>query len=148
MKLRGLLRFFILLLVFLSCKTSALAQNNSVDAAISGAIVDATGGAVGGVVVTATPEGQAGQAVASANSKADGTYSLAVPAGRYRVRFTRPPFGSLEEVVDVGAGESRVLACATYARAVVFQCSGHCGSGARFVGASYGAGVDYFAGGN
>ena len=109
MKLRGFLRFFILLLVFLSCKTSSLAQNNSGDAAISGTIVDATGGAVGGVVVTATPEGQAGQVVASASSKADGTYSLAVPAGRYRVRFARAPFRSLEEVVDVGAGESRVL---------------------------------------
>src|SRR6202166_1060450 len=109
MKLRGLLRFFILLLVFLSCKTSSLAQNNSGDAAISGTIVDATGGAIGGVAVTATLEGQAGPIVASASSKADGTYRLAVSAGRYRVRFARPPFGSLEEVVDVGAGESRVL---------------------------------------
>src|SRR6202051_4747590 len=109
MKLRGLLRFFILLLVFLSCKTSSLAQNNSGDAAISGTIVDATGGAIGGVVVTATPEGQAGPIAGSASAKADGSYSLAVPAGRYQVRFARPPFRSLEEVVDVGAGESRVL---------------------------------------
>src|ERR1700688_2200623 len=109
MKLRGLLRVFILLLVFLSCKTSLLAQNNSGDAAISGTIVDATGGAIGGVVVTATLEGQTGQVAASASSKADGTYSLAVSAGRYRVRFARPAFRSLEEVVAVGAGESRVL---------------------------------------
>jgi len=109
MKLRGLLRFFILLLVFLNCKTSSLAQNNSGDAAISGTIVDAAGGAIGGVVVTATPEGQARPIAASASSKADGTYSLAVSAGRYRVRFAQPPFRSLEEVVDVGAGESRVL---------------------------------------
>ena len=109
MKLRGLLRFFILLLVFLNGKTSSLAQNNSGDAAISGTIVDATGGAIGGVVVTASPEGPAGPIAASASSKADGTYSLAVSAGRYRVRFAQPPFRSLEEVVDVGAGESRVL---------------------------------------
>jgi len=109
MKLRGLLQFFILLLVFLSCKTSLLAQNNSGDAAISGTIVDATGGAVGGVVVTATPEGQTGQVAASATSKADGSYSLSLPAGRYRVRFERSPFRTLEEVVDLGAGESRVL---------------------------------------
>ncbi|MDQ1407538.1 MAG: vitamin transporter, partial [Acidobacteriaceae bacterium] len=109
MKLRGLLRFFILLLVFLNCKTSSLAQNNSGDAAISGTIVDASGGAVGGVAVTATLEGEAGRIAASATSKADGTYSLAVSAGWYRVRFARPPFGSLEDVVDVGAGESRVL---------------------------------------
>src|SRR6202045_2552456 len=109
MKLRGLLRFFILLLVFLNGKTFSLAQNNSGDAAISGTIVDATGGAIGGVVVTASPEGPAGPIAASASSKADGTYSLAVSAGRYRVRFAQPPFRSLEEVVDVGAGESRIL---------------------------------------
>src|SRR3984957_11915245 len=109
MKLRGLLRFFILLLVFLNCKTSSLAQNNSGDAAISGTIVDAAGGAIGGVVVTATPEGQARPIAASASSKADGTYSLAVSAGRYRVRFAQPPFRSLEVVVDVGGGESRIL---------------------------------------
>ena len=40
MKLRGLLRFFILLLVFLSCTTSSLAQNNSAGAAISGTIAE------------------------------------------------------------------------------------------------------------
>jgi vitamin B12 transporter len=109
MKLRGFLRFFILLLVFLSCKTSSLAQKNSGDAAISGTIVDATGGAIGGVIVTASLEGQTGQVAASATSKADGSYSLAVPAGRYRVRFVRAPFSPVEEIVDVGAGESRVL---------------------------------------
>ena len=105
MKLRGLLRFFILLLVFLSCKTSSLAQNNSGNAVISGTIVDSTGGAIGGVAVTATLEGQAGPIAASASSKADGAYSLTVSAGRYRVHFAQPPFRSLEVVVDVGAGD-------------------------------------------
>ena len=109
MKLRGLLRFFILLLVFLNCKTSSLAQNNFGDAAISGTIVDVTGGAVGGVVVTATLGEETGRVAASATSKADGTYTLAVSAGRYRVRFARAPFGPVEEMVDVVAGESRVL---------------------------------------
>jgi len=109
MKLRGSLRFFILLFVFLSCKTSSLAQNSSADAAISGTIVDATGGAIGGVLATATREGETGRVAASATSKADGSYSLGVPAGRYRVRFVRGPFSPVEEVVDVNAGESRVL---------------------------------------
>jgi len=108
MKLRGSLRFFILLLVFLSCKTFLLAQNNSGDAVISGTVVDATSGAIGGVVVTATSE-ERRRVVASATSKADGSYSLAVSAGRYRVRFARTPFSPVEKVVDVGAGESRVL---------------------------------------
>jgi vitamin B12 transporter len=108
MKLRGLLQFFILLLVFLSCKTSSLAQNNSTDASISGTIVDATGAAIGGTVVTAT-SGEIRRVAASATSKAGGSYTLVVPAGRYRVRFVRAPFSPVEEVVDLGAGESRVL---------------------------------------
>src|ERR1700737_459101 len=108
MKLRELLWLFILLLVFLSCKTSSLAQNKSADAAISGRIVDATGGAIGGVVVTATSEETRG-VTASVPSKANGSYSLTVPAGRYRVRFARASFSPAEEVVDVGAGESRIL---------------------------------------
>jgi vitamin B12 transporter len=108
MKLRGLLQFFILLLVFLSCKTSSLAQNNSTDASISGTIVDATGAAIGGTVVTATSE-EIRRVAASATSKAGGSYTLVVPAGRYRVRFVRAPFSPVEEVVDLGAGESRVL---------------------------------------
>jgi vitamin B12 transporter len=108
MKLRGFLRFFILLLVCLSCKTSSPAQNKSADASISGAIVDATGGAVGGMVVTATSQ-ETRQIAASATSKPDGSYNLVVPAGRYRVRFVRAPFNTLEEVVDLRAGESRVL---------------------------------------
>src|ERR1700730_2327972 len=109
MKLRGILRFFILLLVFLSCKTSSLAQNNSTDASISGTIVDATGGAIGGVVVTAISVETRG-VTASLTSKTDGSYTLVVPAGRCRVRFVRAPFSMVEEVVDnLGAGESRVL---------------------------------------
>jgi vitamin B12 transporter len=110
MKLRGLLRFCFLLLVFPSCKTPLLAQTpNSANDAISGTIVDATGGAIGGVVVTATTEGETGRVAASATSKADGSYNLAVPAGRYRVRFERSPFRLWEAVVDVGSRESRVL---------------------------------------
>jgi vitamin B12 transporter len=108
MKLRGFLRFFILLLVCLSCKTSSPAQNKSADASISGTIVDATGGAVGGMLVTATSQ-ETRQIAASATSKPDGSYTLVVPAGRYRVRFVRAPFNTLEEVVDLRAGESRVL---------------------------------------
>ena len=108
MKLRGLLRFSILLLVFLSCKTSSPAQNKSGDAAISGTIVDATGGVISGVMVTAKFE-ENRRVAASVTSKADGSYTLAVSAGRYRVRFARAPFSPVEELVDVGAGESRVL---------------------------------------
>ena len=80
MKLRGLLRFGFLLLVFLSCKTSSLAQNNSGDARISGAVADATGGAIIGVVVTATTEGETGRDAASTRSACAGRASIISPA--------------------------------------------------------------------
>src|SRR6202011_5911515 len=57
---------------------------------------------------TATTEGETGRVAASATSKEDGSYSLAVPGGWYRVRSERSPFRPWEEVVDVGSGESRV----------------------------------------
>ena len=107
------LRLAFLLLVFvllgLPFQTSLLAQNNSSDASISGTIVDVTGGAIGGVVITATAEANPDSVVGSAASKADGSYSLAVPAGRYRVRFVRSPFISVEPVVDLRPGESQIL---------------------------------------
>jgi len=108
MKLRGFLRFSVLLLVCLSCKTSSLAQNKLADTAISGTIVDVTGGAIGGVVVTATFE-ETRAVAGSVTSKADGSYTLTVPAGRYRVRFERSPFRTVEEIVELSAGESRAL---------------------------------------
>ena len=66
------------------------------------AVADSTGGAIEGVGVSLTADGEAGapvSAVASVNSKADGSYSLTIPAGRYRVRFARSMFVSVERVV-------------------------------------------------
>ena len=92
--------------------------------------MDSSGGAVSEVEVTATLEGQTGAPVASVNSTADGRYSLAVPAGRYRVRFVRSPFVTLEQVVDLRPGESRTVNFAAFLGAIVGKSGGDGGGGA------------------
>jgi vitamin B12 transporter len=109
MKTSGFFRFAVLLLVVLVFKSFSLAQNNSSDATLVGILMDSSGGAIEGVVVSVTVEGQAGAPVVSVNSKGDGSYSLSVPAGRYRVRLARSVFVSVERVVELRAGESRTL---------------------------------------
>jgi len=99
MKTSGFLRFAVLLLAVLFFQSFSVAQNNSSDATLSGILMDSSGGAIEGVVVSAVVEGPAGAAVVTVNSKADGSYSLSVPAGRYRVRFARSSFISVEHVV-------------------------------------------------
>jgi vitamin B12 transporter len=109
MKTSGLLRFAVLLLVVLVFHPFSLAQNNSSDATLGGILTDSSGGAIEGGVVSVTAEGQTDAAVVTVNSKADGSYSLTVPAGRYRVRFARSSFSAVEYVVELRPGESRAL---------------------------------------
>ena len=42
-----------------------------------------------------------------ATSTAAGSYSLALPAGRYRLEFSRRPFATRKATLDLSAGESR-----------------------------------------
>ena len=109
MKISAFLRFAVLLLGVLALHPLSIAQNNSSDPTLAGNITDSSGGAIEGVVVSVTVDGQAGAPVASVNSKADGSYSLSVSAGRYRVRFARSSFIAVEHVVELRAGESRTL---------------------------------------
>jgi vitamin B12 transporter len=88
----------------------SIAQTNSADATLSGTIVDSSGGAVAAVkVLSIEAQLLVDAPELSSVSKEDGSYSVAVPAGRYRVRFTRPPFVTVEQFVDLRAGQSRTL---------------------------------------
>lgn len=109
MKTSGVLRFAILFLAVLVFQSNSMAQSSPSGATLAGIITDSSGGAIEGVVVSVTADGQAGAPLVTVNSKADGSYSLAVPAGRYRVRFARSSFISVEHVVELRAGESRTL---------------------------------------
>src|SRR5207249_11622315 len=76
---------------------------------LSGTLTDANGGGIADVQVQARRDGSPSSQTWSAKSSAAGEYSLDLPAGRYRVRFTRSSFASREMVVDLAPGEPHVL---------------------------------------
>ena len=94
--------------VFAVCTKSA-PQSQSINAQIAGTLTDPSGAPVGEVQITAQFESSStGQLVSSASAK-DGSYSLPLPPGRYRLRFSRASFASREVVLTLAAGESRSL---------------------------------------
>jgi vitamin B12 transporter len=89
--------------------SKAAPQSQSNKASIAGTLTDPAGAPVGEVQVTAQPDASsAGQPVSVASSS-DGSYSLSLPAGRYRLRFSRKSFAARELVLTLASGESRVL---------------------------------------
>jgi vitamin B12 transporter len=103
------LRTAFLSLAVFAVSFSLPAQNNSPDAHITGTLSDASGAGVGGVQVTARPEGQSEGETWSATSAATGEYSLSLPAGRYHVQFQRPPFVTRDFVIELAPGVSRTI---------------------------------------
>jgi vitamin B12 transporter len=104
------LRFAFLFLALLVVPISLPAQNNSQLAHLSGTLTDASGSAIGDVQLQARPEGPPGSSQTwTAKSSSSGEYSLNLPGGRYRVRFTGSPFAPREVIVDLVPGESRTL---------------------------------------
>src|SRR5436853_63578 len=104
-----LLRSAFLSLAVLGTGISLQSQNNSEFAHLSGTLTDANGGGIADVQVQARRDGSPSSQTWSAKSSAAGEYSLDLPAGRYRVRFTRSSFASREMVVDLAPGEPHVL---------------------------------------
>src|SRR5260370_35079379 len=89
--------------------SKAAPQSQSSKASIAGTLTDPAGAPVAEVQVTAQPDASsAGQAVSAASSS-DGSYSLSLPAGRYRLRFSRKSFAARALVLTLASGESRVL---------------------------------------
>lgn len=105
----ALFRSAFLSLAVLGTGISLLAQNNSRFAHLSGTITDANSGGIGDVQVQARLEGSSSAQTWSAQSSLGGEYSLDLPAGRYRVRFTRSSFASREMMVDLAPDESHRL---------------------------------------
>jgi vitamin B12 transporter len=89
--------------------TKAIPQSQSNNASLSGTLTDSSGAPVGKVQVTAQPEASSTGQPVSIVSSADGSYSLSLPAGRYRLRFSHASFSARELVVTLAPGESRVL---------------------------------------
>ena len=99
--------FFAVLLLAVSF--SSQAQSNSPDAHLSGTLLDASGGGVAGVRVTAQLDGAAASQVWTSTSTTDGAYKLAFPPGRYHIEFLRPSFTLRDFVLELSPGESRKL---------------------------------------
>ncbi|HVH72986.1 MAG TPA: TonB-dependent receptor [Candidatus Dormibacteraeota bacterium] len=84
-------------------------QNNSQLAHLSGTLTDSNRGGIGDVLVEAHREGSENSQTWSAKSSPTGEYSLGLPSGRYRVRFTRSSFAACEIVLHLIPGESHAL---------------------------------------
>jgi vitamin B12 transporter len=85
------------------------AQNNSQLANLSGTLTDSNGGGIGDVLVQARADSSPNSQTWSAKSSLGGEYSLDLPAGRYRVQFTRSSFAPRYVVLDLAPGESKTF---------------------------------------
>jgi len=70
---------------------------------LSGTLTDPSGAAIAGAEISAHPIG--GGAGSSAKSLPDGSYSLTLSPGRYRVRVVHPSFAHVEREFTIVAGE-------------------------------------------
>jgi vitamin B12 transporter len=104
-----LLRSIFLSLLIFAVAASSPARTDFPDAHLSGTLLDASGGRVGNVQVTAQLNGLGAAHLWKATSATDGRYALALPPGRYHLQFVRPSFASREFVLDLAAGETRTL---------------------------------------
>src|SRR5690349_666975 len=112
--MKTLFRSAFLSLAVLILSISLQAQSNSQLAHLSGTLTDSSGGAVADVQIQAkaesSPNSQSPNSRAwSAKSSPNGEYSLDLPAGRYRVQFTRSSFARRELIVNLSPGESHTL---------------------------------------
>src|SRR5258708_3136298 len=93
----------------LAINSKAAPQSQNSKASIAGTHTDPAGAPVAEVQVTAQPDASAAGQPVSVAASSDGSYSLSLPAGRYRLRFSRKSFAARELVLTLASGESRVL---------------------------------------
>ncbi len=91
----------------LSFKAAPQSQTNK--ATLTGTLTDPSSAPVSEVKITAQSDPATSAPPATATSSADGSYSLALPPGTYRLRFTRQSFATREASVTLAPGDSRVL---------------------------------------
>jgi len=104
------IRFLILLSALLLLVASPSApQSSSANAILSGSITDPLNAAISGAQITAEPAAGANGEAMSAASAADGTYTLTLPPGRYRIHVSQESFVPRDLVVDLAPGQSRTV---------------------------------------
>jgi outer membrane cobalamin receptor len=93
---------FLLFTFSIIFQTSALhAQNQST---LSGTTTDPSNAAIPGAAISATAAGASAPA-AQTTSGNDGTYSMTLPAGNYRVRVTQESFETVERELSLAPGQ-------------------------------------------
>ena len=102
--------FFLISPVLLAAVNSqAVPQSTSAGAHLTGTLTDPSGAAVANVHITAKFEPSSGAQVISSVSSPDGSYTLSLPPGRYRIRFSGDSFAPRDVTLDLGPGQSRVM---------------------------------------
>jgi len=104
-----LLRTVFLSLAVLALSFASLGQNQKENARLSGTLTDQSGYGVGNVKVTAQLGDDTAAPVLSAVSNPEGSYQLALPPGRYRVRFQHPSFVARDVLVTLASAENKNL---------------------------------------
>ncbi|MGC2417449.1 MAG: TonB-dependent receptor [Candidatus Acidiferrales bacterium] len=106
MKLRvSLLLFFAAPLLFVH-SASAQTSGSSQSATIRGVLTDPSGAVVAGALVAARPIDSTAATVGT-HSASDGTFSLALAPGKYRVSTKQPSFAQVEQEFTLVAGETQ-----------------------------------------
>jgi len=106
--MKTLLKSFVVSLLLLVVYFPLHAKSSAPQAYLSGRIIDASSYTISGVKITAQLE-DATAPVASTSSAADGTYSLVLPPGRYRIRFERAAFFPREISLALADADARTL---------------------------------------
>ncbi|MGB7848819.1 MAG: TonB-dependent receptor [Candidatus Acidiferrum sp.] len=101
--------FSLFVLLCLACILPAFPQSQLPNAHLTGTLTDPSGATVDGVKITAWQEGAPTAKPWSTVSSAGGAYTLALPPGRYQIRFSRQPFSVCEFSIQLASGESRAL---------------------------------------
>src|SRR6266699_514494 len=88
--------------------SSSHAQSNSSEAHLSGHVTDASGYTIAGVRITAQ-SGNAASLAASTFTAANGSFTLILSPGRYRIRFERDAFVPREFSLSLAAADAHTL---------------------------------------
>ena len=100
----------VLLLIFvLALPAYSQSQSPSADVYLSGTLTDPSGAALADVAIAVQLQDSAATLPRSFTSSADGSYKLSLSPGKYRVRFSLPPFATRELVIDLSGAAIRTL---------------------------------------
>ena len=105
MRLRRSLLFFSVLLLFFAYPAFSQTPDSSPKAAVRGTITDPSGAVVASAAIVA--QSLDSSRSARTYSGADGSFSLALAPGKYRLSATQASFASAEQEFTLAAGETR-----------------------------------------